>query len=369
MQYHLTMKNKNHPKYNPLRYTLYLISIVACIALLSVYTILELIKPNALNLFAVLGGFLQQIIPEIFSVLLVFIVLYYIVDKKGIKIKESLEEEIVQLLEKLNTLSNDIDRDLNDVKKDVDYLKEKANISTELFSIVNKRNSKIQDLMSTANASHPFVGKYYKFIMKTYHDVFDVNSNGFLISNEQICLLVYCYFWEYLINQQKQRRKENSQNLIVRVVHSNSIAIWVNDDKKYELFNNRLLKLQKEFIEYGGIVVRILIGSDPIPNEDYRKVIANMAEFGIECKYLQKNGYTPLNYDFAILLDEKMTLKWVSDAAGDSLSGMEVRDEIEKEATERWDDFFEELEMKGDPIKSIPLNRQYFMDKGQIKNY
>ncbi len=276
--------------------------------------------------------------------------------------KKEREEEVAQLNEQIAQLTSTT----KIISEKVSFIERKSNINNTIFGIIKKQDEKIKDLILHYTRAHPFVGRFYSKIMLNYHENFSISNNGFHIKDEYLSLSSYVAFWNYMVLAQKERNDVGEKCLIARIVHSNSVHIWTNEHSKYKEFTNKLLKLQNEFIESNGKVVRIFIGPDQEPNADYQIALNKMAENKIEGKYIKQSEYHKLPYDFLLLHDEKFVLKWNSDASGISLAGTVIQDYVEPEVEEKWEDMYEELKRLETPIVSIPLDREFRVKKRTI---
>ncbi len=276
--------------------------------------------------------------------------------------KNQRRRDLGEINNKIVQLSNQI----KEIADKVSYVEQKANVNNEIFSLVRKQDDKIKDLILHYSKAKPFVGRYYSKVLNSYHDTFSVMNNGFHIIDEYLSLSAFVELWKYMVLAQKERHNVGEKCLIVRIIHSNSIHIWTNEHSKYKEFTNRLLKLQKEFTESGGVIVRVFIGSGSEPDEDYKLALHRMKENNIEGKYIKQSEYHKLSYDFLLLNDEEFVLKWYSDAAGISLAGTLIQDFVEHEVREKWDDLFEELKRNGDDIVSIPSDREFKVKRQTI---
>ncbi|MEZ4941273.1 MAG: hypothetical protein R3D58_10405 [Saprospiraceae bacterium] len=303
---------------------------------------------------------LFQIIPDLIAALIAFLVVYYLFIRKGISNER---EEELNLLNEIRNEQSMSKETLEKINNELSILIDNAHNSHEIVKIIKGQNERIRNLILHCAKSGPFVGRFYTQTMKKYHEEFSIESNGFVITNEYLSLIIYIQFWEYLVAQQKKIPYNSSNSpIIARVVHSNTIHIWTNKHDKYKEFTNKLLRLQKEFVDAGGIIVRILIGKTFEPDKAYKNVIALMRQYRIDIKYLQQSEYNKLDYDFVLLMDENMVLKWFSDASGNTLYKTVIHDFVEKQVWEKWSELFDELKHKGGDheIKSIPDDRQYY---------
>ena len=99
-----------------------------------------------------------------------------------------------------------------------------------------------------------------------YIKKFSITSGyGFKVNGETWALTSYRFFWESLLKtQQEKKAAGDTDRLVVRITHSNSIDIWGRDIPQVQA----LLKVQKRFCTAGGAIARVFIGSEPEANAD-----------------------------------------------------------------------------------------------------
>ena len=134
----------------------------------------------------------------------------------------------------------------------------------------------------------------------------------------------------------------------------------IRDSNKYRIFTLELLKLQKQFVDNGGKVVRILLGPEKIASSKYTATIKLMEQYGIEAKYLPISEYSNKRFDYALLYDERLILKWFSDQIGDGLGEMVIQNDLERKVLTSWAELYYKLQETGNPITSIPPDREFF---------
>ncbi|MCX6316144.1 MAG: hypothetical protein NTW29_02560 [Bacteroidetes bacterium] len=312
------------------------------------------------------GGTLKELwknlSSEIVGSLISFLVGYLIWDYFD-KSEKSREQQ--NLIDKINSF----EKTILELKTSVSQLYDKVDSTAKIHDIVDNQDIKVRKLLNHMARSEPFIKYFYTKLLKNYHAKFVVQAKGFEIEDEYFSLFSYIDFWNYLVSEQlklkeiaKNKDIELSENCIIaRVVHSNSIHIWTNEDNKYKFFTNKLLLLQKEFIENGGIVVRIFLGSEDKADIHYTKAMENMKDIGVETKYLKKTEFNTLRYDFLLLHDEQLIYSWHSDVNGKSLDKTKIEDfnDANEDVIERWDILYKELKSNKDPIIKIPESRKF----------
>jgi hypothetical protein len=78
----------------------------------------------------------------------------------------------------------------------------------------------------------------------------------------------------------------------VRITHSSSMAVWKTEAGR------ALLRYQKEFITFGGLIVRILLDVDQKPTDEHQAIIRDMQDANIFVFYLQGSDVHRLTDDF-----------------------------------------------------------------------
>ncbi|MTB52784.1 hypothetical protein [Lewinella sp. W8] len=198
-----------------------------------------------------------------------------------------------------------------------------------------------------------------------YFKRLEIQNDSFLIQGEQTILNAYSLFWENMIIEQKRRKKLKKDPLIARITHSNSLRVWSDNgpDQTKDLY-----KLQKEFIDYGGRVIRFIgiSKANLTPDENTKHVLSKMDAHDI-CAYYVPAKKDYLEYDYLYLYDEKLILRWYTTSGGTHIARMEVVENATTEdpAYESWSDlWYLCIELHGNAAKErlngiIPDNRQF----------
>lgn len=311
--------------------------------------------------------------PNLLSSMLSFLFGYLIWGWLAETQKENDKVEINQKIDdtssKLELLINSSRKEFNDnlqnLNKNINEIEQNSKSIVQLDSVIQAQQSKVQSLIFGMKNSKSFIRNYFTDIMRTYHDQFVINSDGFHIKDEQLSLIAYIQFWKYMNTCQIERKREAEKNgfplanncIIARINHSNSIHIWTNCHSRYSVYTNELLLEQKKFIEYGGVIIRILLGPDENPNDDYKKAIKAMQDHKVEVKYLKQTEHNARSSDFLLLHDEQLVYMWQADNTGNSLSETLIHQKVDKAIYNRWHRLYNELKNKGDEPITIPTNR------------
>jgi hypothetical protein len=347
-----------------IRYVLHVTAIVGCITVLVIYLLLH---TNDYIYNTALGAFLGEVLPDIFAALLSVVVVYFLFTRKGVNPTEVYEEGI----ESNHMMIAELNKNIDLLKLQIKLQKEETNISKKIFRILDASNVRFKNLVSHINYADHFSKGLSTHMLNELFNRYEPITKGLRIKDEILSLQTYVYLWEYLSEFQKKisdsNKKlgiNNTENcLIARVVHSNTIDIWTNEHDKYKDLSRQIFKWKKRFIDNGGIIVRIIIGDELNPNNDYLKAMDEMRKIGIEVKYLARPISTRIRYDFLLLYDESFIVKWISDAPGVALSECEYLNSNNKETARRWEDLFYLLRDRGNSISSIPDEREFFIKR------
>jgi hypothetical protein len=343
------MNQNNAKSESNQQYLLAIICISVCIAVAFLYLYLFDTKFIQDHPF---GNFLGGVLPNFFASAIGVAIVYFLFTRKGIDPYSTIRDAIFE------------DRQMNQkLKQEIELTKTQMSLNKEIYSVLDKQNNDFKRLALHILDSNPLAKGLSKRILESFLHKFEAFSNGINIKDEYMSLYSYITFWEYLSELQEKKKKDKDDCIVVRVVHSNSIHIWTNEHDKYKELSIEIYRWQRKFIANGGIIVRILIGKDEFPNESYQRAMKEMEKCGIDAKYLHKSQKVRLQYDFLLLFDEKFTVKWKSDAHGDGLSECEYFDSISKDDARTWQYLFYELRDKGNPITSIPQNREFFINE------
>jgi hypothetical protein len=167
---------------------------------------------------------------------------------------------------------------------------------------------------SIAEAINKHNGPIKKSLKELHEDMTNalkINEEGFSVHNHSFAVSSYLDFWKALVDEQKNRPK--GSGLTALVMHSCSIKIWLGRP-----FDN-VLSLQRDFIEAGGSISRILCGKDNVPDKDYLDVARAMEKIGIEVTYYDiESGGSAYRHNFAsdflVIRELERAVIWRSDA-------------------------------------------------------
>lgn len=334
---------KTKKDYKVLRLGFVFISIFGLISIIATHTALEFKGDKDLTIISILKDFFISILPELFSTLLIFIILYIVYDIFGLRIRKEFNEEILSKTEKV---SNTVDI----MQPNIAFIKTKIDSNISIFDLVKNQKDKVKKLIFTVTKSNIFCKGFYKKVLDEYYKSFKILNDGFHVDDEYLSLSFYTTFWEYLLCLQE---KSPNEKLIARVIHSNNIQIWQENDIKYKIYSSQLLQLQKDFLAAGGLIIRIFIGSDIEPSPSYQSVMNNMESIGVRTDYLNDAKYT-LKYDFVALFKENFTLQWFSSQNSNDIVGSLVKNSVDSEVLDMWHRIYEGSIKKSTKKNLIP---------------
>ena len=180
--------------------------------------------------------------------------------------------------------------------------------NAELLNILVNLSEKGDILNATGRAS-----------ISKFLNEFDVRDNSIEFRSEGLALSSYRVFWKELVDLQESQKKKK---LIARITHSNPIDVWDKAGDEDYIY-------QKEFIDNGGIVIRVLIDFHCRPDElkAYLRVFKEMKSKGIHPIYLPLNGKGDRpKYDFVVVdtVDFSYIVKWFSDIGGRQIASSAI---------------------------------------------
>lgn len=146
---------------------------------------------------------------------------------------------------------------------------------------------------------------------------FNVGERSIEFKSEALSLSSYIVFWRKLVELQRERSASGKKKgVVAKITHSGPIDVWTEGESATRLFS-----LQREFIEYGGKVIRVLIdhGSQSSNVDTYSEVYEKMKHEGIDVLYLplNKNDFSQ-QHDFLVIDLESFVyvVRWTSDRSG-----------------------------------------------------
>jgi len=238
------------------------------------------------------------------------------------------------LFEVLITQSDNV-KSIKDNHKEIKSLNKSQQPNTDLADILLKL-SKQSDTILEATGRAPI----YQFLRD-----FNVGDSSIEFQSETLSISSYIVFWEKLNDLQKHRVAERKVGLVAKITHSGPIDVWAGDSAL------ALLKLQKEFIENGGKVIRVLIDLESRNGDisKYNNVYEKMKKDGIDVFYLPLDETDDFvhRYDFLVIdiMDcglSTYVVRWESDTAFRQI----VRSKISCYSREESGDIREKVELK-----------------------
>jgi hypothetical protein len=218
----------------------------------------------------------------------------------------------------------------------------------------NQHGRRSRDLWTTLNN---VVKQSGHVCLDDYESRFEPNEHGYDVRGEEWSLGAYQRVWEQLVEEQRARNEQKQDGIVVRVTHSNDIAIW-------GIKAEQLLGLQKDFIDYGGVIVRLLMYQGEEASEAYLNVQERMKAKGIEARLCRLLPTDDVNFDFLWACANEKTaelqcvVKWYPGAGGLRLAGCKITDLVDDEVRRFWRLFAHRSEEAEGKFKNIPDSRR-----------
>ena len=201
------------------------------------------------------------------------------------------------------------------------------------------------------------------------HNIFqlDIDRKGnFKVSGQKAALNAYYLLWRRIVEIQKRMYEDDEismdKYLIARVTHSNNPLIW---DPSENNEAEDLLHTQKEFIKYGGTIVRFFVISPNTPNQEKVNEIVALHNNKYKIPTFRVDVEREfLSFDYQYFKDQKIISKWYTTPTGEELTWMEIIDDISivDPTHESWRKLWRLCndEGNGDSLdKLIPKDRRY----------
>jgi hypothetical protein len=209
-----------------------------------------------------------------------------------------------------------------------------------LTNILSQDGTKMTKLRTHLATRSPFMKSVGNTVFDLYVKQIQATDFGFSLEGEHLSLKGYEKFWNSLVISQMKAGTSDSTRLIARITHANDISIWL----EAETISNTILMHQENFINSGGIIIRILVG--PYENIDvpeahnYRKVKERMEAINIHVAYVCSMNVS-YSYDFAWIDHPEggvpgYVVKWYSGAGGQALDKCEILDEVDENIRDVW---------------------------------
>ncbi len=242
---------------------------------------------------------------------------------------------------------------ISENNESIQEIKERLNKSDKFIKTLVQHRQRVDEIEGHLAARKDLVKELGSKVWNDYLESFEITERGIYLGGEELAINTAIKFWRMLSIMQSQNK---SKPIIARTTHSNDISIWLPDEKS---ISNDLYTYQKQFIQYGGIIIRFLIGHSIEPDERYQKAIDNMKENGIDVRYFSAIEVGEKDFDFLYLRNENFVLKWYSGIKGEKIAGCFISDKAEEEIINRWATLYYKTELNGNPITSIPKDLQF----------
>jgi uncharacterized membrane protein (DUF485 family) len=234
----------------------------------------------------------------------------------------------IEIKANLGFLKSDVSKKHKDIAKQVEEVNSHTKgMSATSYSLFQRLEASARfDALERLSDVNTVIKSTAQKTLDMYMDGFHPAPNGFIVNGAEWALQSYYYFWSNLTEEQKRRKNNDLANIVVTITHSNSIDIWKTQTAE------ELLTLQGDFCEMGGKIVRVFLGRDKQPSEDYNLVLERMNKVGIKAFYLQY-PVNMLNFDFLWIKESRLVVKWHSDAGGESIGACEIIQAADAENT------------------------------------
>jgi hypothetical protein len=145
-------------------------------------------------------------------------------------------------------------------------------------------------------------------IYQKINTIISIEDNALIIKQQDIAIKSYLEFWKMLVEMQKS---EQNKTYTVQCIHAFDMKMY---DHKTSKHAERLLKLQKKFIDNKGKIFRILCSNSENLDEEIKMVAYSMEEIRIEVFYYNLGSNYSKDYagdwDFAHVLETNDAYIW-----------------------------------------------------------
>jgi hypothetical protein len=163
------------------------------------------------------------------------------------------------------------------------------------------QNSVIEEVRAGIGKMKRPVKKATAKIIEDFEQTVSLSNTGVRIDGCEWALRAYQTVWEHLVEEQRRLNSAGKEPIIARITHSNEISVWFRDS---DSVIRSLYVLQKNFVEYGGVIYRILIKNGTGNTESYEEVKKQMENAGVHVYIIDQENYSAA-FDFLLVLDDK----------------------------------------------------------------
>lgn len=199
-------------------------------------------------------------------------------------------------------------------------------------------NSAIEDVRAGIGKLKKPVRKASAKIVQDFENTISLSNSGVRVEGCEWALRAYQTVWEHLVEEQRRIQKEGKDPIIARITHSNEISVWNHEGGSVI---ESLYILQKAFVDFGGIIYRVLIKEKSADRTPYEEVKVRMETAGVSVYIVDKSNYEA-EFDFLLVHDDTneiggdVVVKWLTGANGGKLAAAEVEDAITDVVRRHW---------------------------------
>lgn len=258
---------------------------------------------------------------------------------------------------------------------------ESLNVARRLIGNLSKDKKNIERIRLSLSRKNAYVERIGNTYLDQIFPSISTSKKDFAVKGEVASLDLYVILWKEIVILQKKIANQclnidgslnheefEKKKLIVRAIHSNDIRLL---DTEYTPQANELLEQQVNFVENGGVIIRLLTSHDQEIPENYKSTQKKMIANEIDARFVTYygSGKTDHDYDFAWItnnefgnfqskLSVNIVAKWYSGAGGRMLRKCEIHDGLEKEVYTLWDTLATRSEKDNGAFKKIPSFRK-----------
>jgi len=241
-----------------------------------------------------------------------------------------------------------------------DELRQDLKVARELVKLLSEDSRGLVRTRLSLSARNEVVRRIGNRTLDEFQKLFATTRYGYEVHGEHQSLMAYRVFWDELVRLQQRIKKapgyvREEMCLIARVTHSNNVELWM--PQHYQIAQD-LLKLQKKFIDEGGVIVRLLVSTAPEPDPNYETTIKEMKDIGIEARFLHDR----YKFDYDMLWvsnpNHNIVLTWHSGQNGKGLSHCRIMDHVDSTILSMWENLAGTSEKDEGVFELIPVNRR-----------
>jgi hypothetical protein len=144
---------------------------------------------------------------------------------------------------------------------------------------------------SPVNRMRGTVGKCIARIEEVLGGARNYSDNYYEIRHPDLAIWSYYEFWKTLVAEQ-QRLKGQKRSLVVQAMHSCQMNIWTKHP-----YAGRIREAQRQFIEHGGQIIRVLCGKGDLPDGEALEAAQSLIPLRVATRYYNVDRLT-VNHAF-----------------------------------------------------------------------